>query len=114
VTLVLGLDVSSKDSALVTRADRRSRRRAQSDIPIDVRVIAATNRNLERPIKEGTFREDLYYRLKVVRIQTPTLCEIDEDIPVIAKHFLAKHCGLGRGPAKKFAPAAIQTLKKYY
>jgi Nif-specific regulatory protein len=81
--------------------------------PIDVRIIAATNKNLERAIKERLFREDLYYRLKVVRIQTPPLREIAEDIPVIAKHFLAKHCGLARRPMKEFAPAAIESLKNY-
>ena len=82
-------------------------------MPIDVRVIAATNKNLERAIKERLFREDLYYRLKVVRIQTPPLREIAEDIPIIAKHFLAKHCGLAGRPLKEFTAAAIQSLQNY-
>jgi DNA-binding NtrC family response regulator len=82
-------------------------------IPIDVRVIAASNKNLERAIREGTFREDLYYRLKVVCIQTPPLREIAQDIPIIAKHFLAKHCEVARRPVKEFAPAAIVRLKNY-
>ena len=59
------------------------------------------------------FREDLYYRLKVVRIQTPPLREIGEDIPIIAKHFLAKHCGLAGRPLKEFTAAAIQSLQNY-
>jgi Nif-specific regulatory protein len=85
----------------------------QSPLPIDVRVIAATNKNLERAIKEGTFREDLYYRLRVVRIQTPPLREIVSDIPLIAKHFLTKHCDAAHKPLKEFAPAATERLKRH-
>jgi Nif-specific regulatory protein len=82
-------------------------------MPIDVRIIAATNKNLEHAIKEGSFREDLYYRLKVVRIQTPALREIAADISLIAKHFLAKHCELARRPMKEFAPAAMRRIENY-
>jgi DNA-binding NtrC family response regulator len=85
----------------------------QKPIPIDVRIIAATNKNLERAIKEHTFREDLYYRLKVVRIQTPPLREIMEDIPIIAKHFLKKHCNILNIETKQFAPAALKRLQLY-
>ena len=60
------------------------------------------------------FREDLNNRLKVVRILTPPLREIAEDIPIIAKHFLTKHCGLAGRPLKEFAPVAIQSLKNYF
>jgi len=81
--------------------------------PIDVRVIAATNKQLERAIKEGKFREDLYYRLRVVRIQTPPLREITEDIPIIAKHFLAKHCALAHLAIKELAPAALEEMRQY-
>ncbi|MGH7816134.1 MAG: sigma 54-interacting transcriptional regulator, partial [Candidatus Binatia bacterium] len=83
----------------------------QKSIPIDVRVIAATNKNLERAIKERSFREDLYYRLKVVRIQTPPLREIGPDIPIIAKHFLAKHCGRMNIEIKQFVPVAMQRMQ---
>jgi transcriptional regulator with PAS, ATPase and Fis domain len=58
-------------------------------IAIDVRIIAATNKNLELAIKAGAFRPDLYYRLKVIRIQTPALREIAEDIPLMANLLLA-------------------------
>jgi Nif-specific regulatory protein len=85
----------------------------QKPIPINVRIIAATNMNLERAIKERTFREDLYYRLKVVRIQTPPLREIAQDIPLIAKHFLAKHCGRMNTEPKQFAPAAAKLIQSY-
>jgi len=85
----------------------------QKPIPIDVRVITATNKDLERAIKEGTFRADLYYRLKVVRIQTPPLREISEDILLIAKHFLAKHCGAMNIETKQFTPDAAKLVQAY-
>ncbi|MBM2806614.1 MAG: transcriptional regulator, NifA subfamily, Fis Family, partial [Deltaproteobacteria bacterium] len=85
----------------------------QKPLPIDVRVIAATNKNLERAITERTFREELYYRLKVVRIQTPPLREIAKDIPLIAKHFLAKHCSRINLEPKQFTPAAAKLIQAY-
>lgn len=60
-------------------------------IPVDVRIIAATNRNLEEAIKDGRFREDIYYRLRVVTIWLPLLSERLDDIPLLAKYFLARH-----------------------
>jgi Nif-specific regulatory protein len=85
----------------------------QKPIPIDVRIIAATNKNLERAIKDHTFREDLYYRLKVVRIQTAPLREIAHDIPIIAKHFLKKHCANMKIETKDFTPAAVKQMQTY-
>ncbi len=82
-------------------------------IPVDVRIIAATNKNLEEAIRQGEFREDLYYRLKVVWIETPALREIPEDIPSLAGHFLKRFClAMGR-EVKKLSPVALQRLVEY-
>jgi Nif-specific regulatory protein len=61
-------------------------------IPVDVRILSATNKHLESEIRKGTFREDLYYRLKVIHIQMPALREVREDIPALANHLLANYC----------------------
>src|ERR1700677_872154 len=61
------------------------------DLKIEVRIVAATNRNLEDMVKQGTFREDLYYRLNVIHIRSPSLRERRDDIPLLAKHFLEKY-----------------------
>ncbi len=79
-------------------------------IPISIRVVAATNTNLEEAIQSGAFREDLYYRLKVVHIQTPSLREIPADIPLLANYFLDQHCKDVGKPRKKLASAAMRRL----
>ena len=63
----------------------------RTSIPVDVRIIAATNRNLEEDITQGRFREDLYYRLKVVTIWLPQLCKRPEDIPLLTEYFLSRY-----------------------
>jgi Nif-specific regulatory protein len=82
-------------------------------IPIDVRIIAATNRDLNAAIREKQFREDLYYRIKVIHIQTPPLREIREDVPVLAHHFLEKHCKAMGVETKTLTPGALQSLMRY-
>ena len=85
----------------------------EKDISVDVRVIAATNKNLKQEIKEGRFREDLYHRLAVILIHVPTLKERLDDIPLLTHHFinlLTKEQGLEN---KLFSPEALQKLKDY-
>ena len=67
-------------------------------IEVDVRVIAATNRSLETMVKEGKFREDLYYRLNVVKIDLPPLRKRLEDIPLLATYFAQKYTRAGHNP----------------
>ncbi len=80
---------------------------------VDVRILAATNKDLPEKIKEGTFREDLFYRLNIVPIHLPPLRERPEDIPLLAQHFLEKYC---RELGKKFkalSPAAVELLVRH-
>lgn len=81
-------------------------------IKVDVRVIAATNRNIEEEVKENRFRQDLMYRLNAVSIDLPSLRERIEDIPLLAEHF-AKQIRPTGGRATKFSSEAIQMLKRY-
>src|SRR5207245_8666753 len=74
-----------------------------SEIGIDVRVIAATNRDLDRQVAENTFREDLYYRLSVIPICVPPLRDRREDIPLLVNHFL-----------EKYAPAAGKSILRVH
>lgn len=82
-------------------------------IPVDVRVLAATNKDLEAEINRGTFREDLYYRLKVIHIQTPPLREIQQDIPLLANHFLNKYCQEMNREPKRLSAGALRCLTTY-
>ncbi|MDR1190207.1 MAG: sigma-54 dependent transcriptional regulator [Verrucomicrobiales bacterium] len=82
-------------------------------IEADVRVIAATNKNLALMVREGTFREDLYYRVNVVTIELPPLRERKEDIPLLAAAFLAEFCKENGKPALRFSPAANDALQRY-
>jgi len=82
------------------------------EIPIDIRVLAATNRNLKEASDEGSFRKDLYYRLNVITIQVPSLVERRNDIPLLASHFLHKHADPER-PVPHLSDLAIERLKSY-
>jgi DNA-binding NtrC family response regulator len=83
-------------------------------IPVDVRVLAATHRDLERDVAQGRFRADLFYRIHVVPIELPALRERREDIPLLAAHFLkqARAAAGGQGPTR-IAPAALSALEHY-
>ncbi|MFO0681259.1 MAG: sigma-54 dependent transcriptional regulator [Sandaracinus sp.] len=82
---------------------------AAKEIEVDVRVVAATNRDIEADVQKGTFRQDLFYRLNVIRIHLPPLRERPEDVPVLAEHFLRKHAALA-GKRLAFAPEAIRWI----
>ena len=81
-------------------------------LEVDVRVVAATNKNLEKEVKENRFREDLYYRLNVIKIDVPPLRERAEDIPLLISHFLTKYAR-PHEPPKKVAPDAMDRLLVY-
>jgi DNA-binding NtrC family response regulator len=83
-------------------------------LKVDVRLIAATNRDLRAALEEGTFREDLYYRLNVVAIDIPPLREHKEDIPDLARFFLEKFARESGEPAKQITPAALQLLVDFH
>ncbi|HOC24247.1 MAG TPA: sigma-54 dependent transcriptional regulator [bacterium] len=82
--------------------------------PVDVRIIAATNKNLTECISKGLFREDLYYRVCVIDINLPPLRERKEDIPELSGHFLNYFCGQYNRRLEGFTPAALQTLMNYH
>ena len=81
-------------------------------IEVDVRVVAATNRSLQKLVKQGTFREDLYYRLNVVKIDLPPLRDRPEDIKLLATHFCEKYARAGEAP-KQIDPQAMEVLFNY-
>jgi two-component system nitrogen regulation response regulator GlnG len=85
----------------------------QSSIRVDVRVIAATNQDLARAVKEHRFREDLFHRLNVIRINTPPLRQRRQDIPLLLKHYLADAASELGAPAKSINPAAMEILQSY-
>ena len=82
-------------------------------IPVDARLVAATNRDLEKMVKDGQFRSDLYYRLKVFPILVPPLRERPEDIPALVHHFVAKHSKRMNKQIESVPPAALQALRRY-
>lgn len=81
-----------------------------SDIKVDVRIVAATNKNLSERVETGQFREDLYFRLNVLSLKIPPLRERRDDIPLLVKHFLKKYAG----ESKSFSQEAIATLQQYH
>ncbi len=87
---------------------------SNTETQVDVRVIAATNQDLSDSIKNGTFREDLFYRINVIPIALPALRQRKEDIPLLAEHFIAKFCANLSVPQKKISTDAMRALEKYH
>jgi two-component system response regulator PilR (NtrC family) len=94
--------------------DKRIRRvGGTEEIPVDVRILGASNQDLKKSISEGNFREDLFYRLNVISFEMPPLRKRKEDIPLLVNHFLEKYCnGMGR-QMKRIAPEVIGILESY-
>jgi two-component system response regulator AtoC len=90
-----------------------SRLGGESDIRVDTRVIAATNRNLEQAVAQGTFREDLYYRLNVVTVNLPPLRERKDAIPLLVDHFLRKYNEQYRKELKRLSEPTLEGLLDY-
>jgi two-component system nitrogen regulation response regulator NtrX len=108
-------DMSLSAQAKVLRAlqeNKISRVGGEKEISVNVRIIAATNKDLKKEIAENNFREDLYHRLSVILIHVPALNDRRSDIPVIAKHFIAEICKDYGIPVKTFTPDALQELQK--
>ena len=107
-------DMSASAQAKVLRALQENviqRVGSEKDIKVDCRVIAATNKDLRKEIKEGNFREDLFHRLAVILIHVPALNDRAEDIPLLANHFIKMICSDQGVPTKRFDEKAIQALK---
>jgi len=84
----------------------------EKEIKVNVRVIAATNKNIQEEIKENRFREDLYHRLSVILIHVPSLNERKEDITLLTEHFSEQICGEYGMPQKNFTKEALKELQK--
>ncbi|HSP12361.1 MAG TPA: sigma-54 dependent transcriptional regulator [Salegentibacter sp.] len=109
-------DMSLSAQAKVLRALQESkitRVGSSKDIKVDVRVIAATNKNLKKEIEEKRFREDLYHRLAVILIKVPALNERRDDIPLLVEYFSEKIASEQGSNKKQFTPEAIKLLKEY-
>ncbi len=85
----------------------------KESIPVDVRVVATSNRDIKKRIRENKFREDLYYRLNVIPLKINPLRERKEDIPLLAEHFLAMHCKENNKPVMSVDDSTVSLLKKY-
>jgi DNA-binding NtrC family response regulator len=107
-------DMSASAQAKVLRALQENtiqRVGGEKNINVNPRIVAATNKNLRQEIEDGNFREDLFHRLSVILMHVPTLNEREEDIPLLADHFLTMTCAEHGIPRKKFTEDALEALK---
>ena len=108
------IDLSTQVKLLRVLESRTFERLGGSEtLSSDVRIVAATNRDLAKMVAEGSFREDLYYRLNVVSIKLPGLRERKEDIPLLVKHFIDMVCADNNRPPLDITPEAMDLLEKY-
>jgi len=108
-------DMSLSAQAKVLRAlqeNRITRVGGDKDIKVDVRILAATNKDLRKEIDGGNFREDLFHRLSVILIHVPSLNDRKDDIPLLAEHFIGQICGEYGMPVKTIEPKAIKALQQ--
>ena len=109
-------DLSLGAQAKVLRAlqeNKVQRVGSDKDISVDVRVLAATNKNLKEEITAGRFREDLYHRLAVILIEVPPLAQRTDDIPLLTEHFINQIASKDGMPVKKIDSEAYDLLKQY-
>tara|TARA_B100001109_G_C18864613_1_gene476289 strand:- start:10036 stop:11199 length:1164 start_codon:yes stop_codon:yes gene_type:complete len=109
-------DMSASAQAKVLRAlqeNKISRVGSEKDIKVNVRVLAATNKNLKQEIEKGNFREDLYHRLSVILIHVPALKDRKDDIPLLVEFFLDRICAEQSMPTKSIDEAAIKALQSF-
>jgi DNA-binding NtrC family response regulator len=108
------MPISTQSKFLRVLQEKSLRRLGGNEqIPVDVRVVAATNLDIDEAVKSGQFREDLYYRLNVVRIHLPSLRERHEDIPLLVQHFLRKFSDISPRPVEGISPEAMTLLEAY-
>lgn len=110
-------DMSLAAQAKVLRAlqeNKITRVGGEKEIPVNVRVVAATNKNVQSEIEKGNFREDLYHRLSVILIHVPSLNERQSDIPMLSEYFLKLVCEEHGMPLKTYTPDALEELKKVH
>ncbi len=108
-------DMSLSAQAKVLRAlqeNRITRVGGEKDIPVDVRIVAATNKDLRREIEKGNFREDLYHRLAVIIIESPALNDRRQDIPMLTEHFLKQVCAEYGSATKRISAGAVKELQQ--
>jgi two-component system response regulator HydG len=105
------MDLSLQAKLLRVLQERKIRPVGENkDIDVDVRVVAATHKDIKKAIREGLFREDLFYRLNVIPVVIPPLRHRREDIPLLAQTFLLKYAAINNSPARNFSPEALLLL----